>query len=65
MFLTGSSLAGPVRKMSSVREIIEDVADFRPSASMLLTDDAKRNAQGLLDRAGTVFNTKQVHAVSQ
>ena len=36
----------------------EDVADFRPSAaSMLLTDDIKRNAQGLLDRAGTVFNT--------
>ena len=51
-------MAGPVRKMSSVREIIEDVADFRPSAaSMLLTDDIKRNAQGLLDRAGTVFNT--------
>ena len=36
----------------------EDVADFRPfAASMLLTDDIKRNAQGLLDRAGTVFNT--------
>ena len=24
---------------------------------MLLTDDIRRNAQGLLDRAGTVFNT--------
>ena len=36
----------------------EDVADFRASApSMLLTDDIRRNAQGLLDRAGTVFNT--------
>lgn len=35
----------------------ETVADFTASApAMLLADDIKRNAQGLLDRAGTVFN---------